>query len=618
VVTLGSSSNSYSGATVISSGAGVIVTANGALSTTGGGNETTVTGTGGGLVSAVLGFSGGINYSTAEKIIGSGIGSTAALTGIGSAQRGFIQSVSGNNSFAGDIELSGNGISRIGTQDGAQLTLSGAITQGAGITTAAILFRSGGLNNDFVTLSGTGNSFGADSIVFTGLATPGQYAGLRIGADNAHPTNLTVQNFSTASGASTALDLNGNDQALNGLASGGAGALNIINLDTVNASTLTLDPTVDKNSGANIVILGGSPGGTPLGEINLVKDGAFTQTLTGANSYTGTTTVNNGTLTLGNAAALGASSVSVAGGALNLGGQTITNAVSVGAAGTLTGSGSTGAATLAGGLTPGGSGSGLITLASASVASTSSVTLQLPATGTRGTNYDALTVSGALALDGTITVDVTGLTPAAGQSFDLIDATGSIDLTAFNVATDLVLPALGGGLVWDTAAFATTGVISIVSGDPFPAWAASKGLTGAPGFESGKGDDPDKDGRTNLDEFAFDGDPLSGANDGKVVGKIATVGADQVMTLTLPVRSGATFSDDGGDELSALVDGIYYRVEGSVNLSAFADNVTEVTPTLSAGLPSLAVGWTYRTFRASGTVPSASKTFLRAKVSETP
>jgi autotransporter-associated beta strand protein len=605
-LTLGNPGNTYSGATVISA-ATVIVTADGALGATGLGNETTVTGTAG-ATGPRLAFSGGINYATTERIIGTGSGDN----------RGFIQSANGNNTFAGEIELSADGNSRIGSQDGAQLTLTGTITQASGITTANILFRVGNLAGDFVTLSNAGNSLGGDSSVFTSLAVAGQYAGLRIGVDNAHPTNLTVQNFSTASGASTALDLNGNDQALNGLASGGAGALNIINLDTVNASTLTLDPTVDKNSGANIVILGGSPGGTPLGEINLVKDGAFTQTLTGANSYTGTTTVNNGTLTLGNAAALGASSVSVAGGALNLGGQTITNAVSVGAAGTLTGSGSTGAATLAGGLTPGGSGSGLITLASASVASTSSVTLQLPATGTRGTNYDALTVSGALALDGTITVDVTGLTPAAGQSFDLIDATGSIDLTAFNVATDLVLPALGGGLVWDTAAFATTGVISIVSGDPFPAWAASKGLTGAPGFESGKGDDPDKDGRTNLDEFAFDGDPLSGANDGKVVGKIATVGADQVMTLTLPVRSGATFSDDGGDELSALVDGIYYRVEGSVNLSAFADNVTEVTPTLSAGLPSLAVGWTYRTFRASGTVPSASKTFLRAKVSETP
>lgn len=623
VVTLGSSSNSYSGATVISSGAGIIVTADGALGATGAGNETTVTGTGGGLVSGVLGISGGINYSTAEKIIGSGIGNTAALAGITSGQRGFIQSVSGNNTFAGDIELSGNGSSRIGTQDGAQLTLSGAITQGAGVTTAGILFRSGGLDNDFVTLTGTGNSFGADSTVFTSLATPGQYAGLRIGADNAHPTNLTVQNFVSASGSSTALDLNGNDQALNGLASGGTGSLNVINLDTVNASTLTLNPTADKNSGANIAILGGSPGGTALGDINLVKEGTFTQTLSAANSYTGTTTVNNGTLTLGNAAALGASSASVAGGSLNLGGQTITNAVSVGAAGTLTGSGSTGAAALAGGLTPGGAaGIGSITLASATVSSTSTITLQLPATGTRGTNYDAVTVSGALALDGSITVDISGLTPAPGQSFDLIDSTGSIDLTAFNVATDLVLPALGGGLVWNTAAFAGSGVVSIVSGDPFPAWAASKGLTGAPGFESGKGDDPDKDGRTNLDEFAFDGEPLSGANDGKVVGKIATVGADPVMTLTLPVRTGATFGIAGGDQLSALIDGLYYRIEGSVDLSAFANGVTEVTggdaAAIQAGLPGLSTGWTYRTFRAPGTVPTVSKTFLRAKVSETP
>jgi autotransporter-associated beta strand protein len=623
-LTLGSSGNTYTGATVISAATtGIIVTADGALGATGPGNETTVTGapaTNGGS----LGFSGGITYSTAEKVTGAGPGhTTGTLSGFTVSNRGFIQSVSGNNTFAGNIELSADGNSRIGTQDGAQLTLTGAITQASGITTANILFRSGNLNNDFVTLSGTGNSFGGDSTVFTTLATPGQYAGLRIGVDNAHPTNLTVQNFSSASGSSTALDLNGNDQALNGLASGGAGTLNIINLDTVNASTLTLSPTVDKNSGANIVILGGSPGGTPLGVINLVKDGAFAQTLTGANSYTGTTTVNAGTLTLGNASALGTSSATVTGGALNLNGQSIANAVSVGAAGTLTGSGSTGAATLAGGLTPGGTGSGLITLASATVASTSAITLQLPATGTRGSSYDAVTVSGTLALDGTITVDITGLTPAAGQSFDLIDATGSIELTAFNTATDLVLPALGGGLLWDTSAFATTGVVSIANGDPFPAWAASKGLTGAPGFESGKGDDPDKDGRTNLDEFAFDGDPLSGANDGKVVGKIATVGADQALTLTLPVRSGASFLPDAGtDQLSGLIDGIYYRIEGSLDLATFANVITEVTggdaTTIQTGLPALATGWTYRTFRAPGTVPTVSKTFLRAKVSETP
>ena len=55
--------------------------------------------------------------------------------------------------------------------------------------------------------------------------------------------------------------------------------------------------------------------------------------------------------------------------------------------------------------------------------------------------------------------------------------------------------------------------------------------------------------------------------DGKIVGKIATVGGNPVMTLTLPVRSGATFSASSGDQLSALVDGIYYRIEGDGDAS---------------------------------------------------
>jgi autotransporter-associated beta strand protein len=615
---LGSTGNTYTGATVISAAtAGVLVTADGALGATGPGNETTVTGapsTNGGT----LGFSGGIIYSTAEKVSGAGPGhTTGTLAGFAANNRGFIQSVSGNNTFAGNIELSADGTSRIGTQDGAQLTLTGTVTQAAGVTTANILFRVGNLAGDFVTLSNAGNSFGGDSTVFTGLAGPG-YAGVRLGVTNGLPTDRSIASFAgTAAGA--ALDLAGYDQSLNGLFTGsGAGTLSIINTSTVTPSTLTLSPDADKTT-ANTLIVGG--GG--LGVIHLVKDGGFNQTLSAASSYTGTTTVNNGTLTLGNAAALGDSSATVAGGSLDLGGQTIANTVNVGAAGTLTGSGGTGAATLAGSLTPGGAGSGLITLASATVAATSSITLQVPATGTRGTQYDAITVAGALALDGTITVDIAGLTPAAGQSFDLIDSSGGIDLTNFNVAADLVLPALGGGLNWDTSAFATSGVVSISGSDPFPAWALSKGLTGAPGFENGKTDDPDKDGRSNLDEFAFDGDPLSAAGDGKIVGKIAAVGANQVMTLTLPVRNGATFANDGGDQLSGLIDGIYYRIEGSLDLATFANAVTEVTggdaAAIQAGLPGLTSGaWTYRTFRAPGSVPAVRKTFLRAKVGETP
>jgi hypothetical protein len=71
-----------------------------------------------------------------------------------------------------------------------------------------------------------------------------------------------------------------------------------------------------------------------------------------------------------------------------------------------------------------------------------------------------------------------------------------------------------------------------------------------------------------------------------------------------------------------LIDGIYYRIEGSLDLATFANVITEVTggdaTTIQTGLPALATGWTYRTFRAPGTVPTVSKTFLRAKVSETP
>ncbi len=314
VLTLGSAGNTYAGTTVVSSAAGLLVTANGALGATGAGNGTTVNGTGGGLVSGALGFSGGINYSSAEKVIGSGVGNTAVLGVFAVGQRGFIQSVSGNNSFAGDIELSGNGTSRIGTQEGAQLTLAGTITQGTGVTTANILFRVGNIAGDFVTLSNAANTFGGDSTVFT-AATAGNYAGVRLGITNGLPTNLTITSFS-GTGAGAAFDLAGFHQSLNGLITGsGAGSLSIINTNTLTPSTLTLNPTANKSSTNTLIVGGGS-----LGVINVVKDGAFSQTLPGTNTYTGTTKVNAGTLSInsikdigGGSSALGAPATVAAG-----------------------------------------------------------------------------------------------------------------------------------------------------------------------------------------------------------------------------------------------------------------------------------------------------------------
>jgi fibronectin-binding autotransporter adhesin len=298
VLRLGSSGNTYTGTTAISGGGrGIVVTANGALGAIGATNGTTVIGAGAGNGGA-LGFSGGIIYSAAEKITGSGAGHTSGtLAGFTTANRGFIQSVSGNNTFAGDIELSADGTSRIGTQDGASLTLTGAITQASGITTANILFRVGNSAGDFVTLSNAGNVFGGSPTIFSG-ATAGNYAGVRLGVDNALPLALTISGFA-GSAEGTALDLAGNDQELNGLINNGSGLLKIINMNTGTPSTLTLNPTANLST-SNTLILGG--GGLEV--INVVKNGLFTQTLGGVNTYTGNTTVNAGTLILADNARL--------------------------------------------------------------------------------------------------------------------------------------------------------------------------------------------------------------------------------------------------------------------------------------------------------------------------
>ena len=60
-----------------------------------------------------------------------------------------------------------------------------------------------------------------------------------------------------------------------------------------------------------------------------------------------------------------------------------------------------------------------------------------------------------------------------------------------------------------------------------------------------------------------------------------------------------------------------------MSLSSFADTISEVTggdaTAIQSTMPALSgAGWTYRTFRAPGTVPVDPKAFLRAKISETP
>ncbi len=101
-------------------------------------------------------------------------------------------------------------------------------------------------------------------------------------------------------GAEAALKLGAEAVTVHGLSGEGSVAL----ADGTAASTLTLDAAVD-----------GAFEGAFSGAISLTKSGAGTQTLSGASTHTGTTTVSAGTLVAKNASALGTGDVSVNAGA---------------------------------------------------------------------------------------------------------------------------------------------------------------------------------------------------------------------------------------------------------------------------------------------------------------
>jgi T5SS/PEP-CTERM-associated repeat protein len=74
-----------------------------------------------------------------------------------------------------------------------------------------------------------------------------------------------------------------------------------------------------------------------------------------------------------------------------------------------------------------------------------------------GAQYDQLHVTGQLALGGTLAVSLVGsFTPAAGNSFDILDWGSRV-----GTFSALQLPALAGGLAWNTSQLYTTGVLSV-------------------------------------------------------------------------------------------------------------------------------------------------------------
>jgi hypothetical protein len=154
---------------------------------------------------------------------------------------------------------------------------------------------------------------------------------------------------------------------------------------------------------------------------------------------------------------------------------------------------------------------------------------------------------------------------------------------------------------------------------PYAVWAGGppNNLSGGDGLP---GADPDHDGVSNLLEFALNGSPISGASTGHSYGQMATVnGVPNVLTLTVAVREGATFSPDSNKMVSAAIDGVTYTIEASSNLGTWGDRqVTEVTGddafAIQSELPGPDAGWVLKTFRSAGSAGANSSAFIRVAV----
>ncbi len=250
---------------------------------------------------------GGATYSGNITVV------TAATT---------ISAAQGNMTLTGGINSTNLGLTLTGNATGAAVNSVIALGTGTLTKTGNGTWTLAG-NNTYTGLTTIGN--GTLALGATGNATNTPLGTAAAGTTVSSTGTLDLNGFTL--GTAEALTLNGvgyNSQGtlINGNATGGATYSGLITLgasSTINAAagniTLSNVGTIT-GAGFNLTLTGNATGsiasiiGTSTG--GLVKNGTGTWTLSGANTYSGGTTVNAGTLTMANASALGTGNVSIA------------------------------------------------------------------------------------------------------------------------------------------------------------------------------------------------------------------------------------------------------------------------------------------------------------------
>jgi autotransporter-associated beta strand protein len=290
-------------------------------------------------------------------------------------------------------------------------------------------------------VSGSGNAALFTDASSAGNATIGNQGAIVAFADTASAGTATIQNqagglvyFGTAAsagsasitnGAGSTLDVSGmtapGGLAIGSLAGGGAVVLGgtRLTLGGTNANDAISGTVSDKGS------FFPQPGTGTGGAI--VKVGSGTLTLTGANSYTGGTTVAAGTLSVNNASgsATGTGAVQVQGGAALTGSGTIAGDVSLDKGGVL----SAGNAGVANGV-------GTLTTGSLSLAGGAVLNYDLGEAGVAGGTFnDLINVNGNLQLDGTLNVAQTAGGKFGAGLYRLINYTGTLTDNGLDIGT---------------------------------------------------------------------------------------------------------------------------------------------------------------------------------------
>jgi autotransporter-associated beta strand protein len=267
----------------------------------------------------------GIVFGTGASVAYSVTG-TSTLTLSGTVPYIQQQSTHAQTLAMSTLRLDGNTVADItGTGN---LLIDAAVTETGG---ARRLIRDGTGTGKLV-LGGTGTStYSGGLFINTGIVEAQKTSALGTGA-------ATI-----ASGA--ALELSGgitptNAITLGGTGVGGNGAVRNLSGDNTLSGNLTLSNNTRVQSDAGTLTFSGGISGSGLhlnvggtgntvisgvigtGAGNVTKDGAGVLTLSGANTYTGTTTISEGSVTLGAADRLAdTSNLALAGGTLNINGH---------------------------------------------------------------------------------------------------------------------------------------------------------------------------------------------------------------------------------------------------------------------------------------------------------